>query len=134
MPDLGGLMDHLQRMQVTQSAEYVGQAGGGVVKITATGGFDFRSVVISPDAVDPDDVDMLQDLVVAALHDLVAKVNAAAQDAVAGLGGMPGMQGLPGMPGMPAMPGAPGLPGSPTTSGGPVPAAAEDEPGDEPEA
>jgi DNA-binding protein YbaB len=48
---------------------------------------EFRSVTIRPDAVDPDDVDMLQDLVLAAINDAVAKVNAAQQDALGGIGG-----------------------------------------------
>lgn len=51
-----------------------GAAGGGAVRIAVTGGFEFRSVSIRPDAVDPDDVEMLQDLVLAALNDAIAQV------------------------------------------------------------
>ncbi len=79
-PDLGGLLRQAQEMQErlvaaqAEAAERVveGQAGGGVVKVTVTGAFDFRSVTIDPSAVDPDDVEMLQDLVLAAIHDAVA--------------------------------------------------------------
>lgn len=67
--------------------EYEGASGGGAVRITVTGGMEFRSVKIRPDAVDPDDVEMLEDLVLAALHEAVHQVNAAQQQALGGLGG-----------------------------------------------
>jgi DNA-binding YbaB/EbfC family protein len=94
-PDLGALLQQAQQMQQqllaaqAQAAEQVheGTSGGGAVRIEVTGGMEFRSVTIRPDAVDPDDVDMLQDLVLAAINDAVAKVNAAQQDALGGIGG-----------------------------------------------
>ena len=52
-----------------------GTAGGGMVTATVTGTGDLVSIVLSPDVVDPDDIEMLQDLVVAA----VADANRAAQ-------------------------------------------------------
>ncbi len=103
LPDLGGLMDQLQKMQDIQTTVHEGQAGGGAVKITADGAFQFESVTISPDAVDPDDVEMLQDLVLAALHDLTAKLAEAQRQAMGGLdpsklgdalGGLGGLGGL----------------------------------------
>jgi DNA-binding YbaB/EbfC family protein len=84
LPDLGGLMDQLQRVQEAQAQVYEGQAGGGAVKVTADGTFQFRSVTIAPDAVDPDDVEMLQDLVLAALHDLTAQLAEAQRAAMGG--------------------------------------------------
>jgi DNA-binding protein YbaB len=60
------------------------------VRVEVTGGMEFRSVTIRPDAVDPDDVEMLQDLVLAAINEAVGKVTAAQQDALGGLGGMLG--------------------------------------------
>jgi hypothetical protein len=89
---LGMAMDMQQQLLAAQeqAAHTVveGQAGGGVVRIEVTGGMEFRGVTIDPDAVDPDDVEMLQDLVLAALHDAVARVNELAQAAnpMAGLG------------------------------------------------
>jgi hypothetical protein len=61
-----------------------------VVRVEATGGLEFRSVTIDPTAVDPDDVEMLQDLVLAALHDVVAKANETQSGAMGGvdLGGL----------------------------------------------
>ena len=83
MPDMGSLLGMAMEMQQqmiaaqAEAAEAVveGQAGGGVVRIEVTGGLEFRAVHIDPAAVDPDDVEMLQDLVLAALHDAVARVN-----------------------------------------------------------
>lgn len=99
-PDMGALLQQAQQMQQqllaaqAQAAEAVheGTAGGGAVRVEVSGGMEFRSVTIRPDAVDPDDVDMLQDLVLAALNDAVAKVTAAQQDALGGIGG--GLGGL----------------------------------------
>ena len=50
-----------------------GTAGGGVVTVTANGQKKVMSVVIKPEAVDPDDVEMLQDLVLAAVNDAMKK-------------------------------------------------------------
>jgi nucleoid-associated protein EbfC len=69
------LMREMQRMQQNMAeaqaaleAETVeGSAGGGVVKATVTGTGELRAVSIAPDVVDPDDVEMLEDLVVAAV-------------------------------------------------------------------
>jgi len=81
--DLDALMEQASAMQSQmlaaqqQAAETTvdGVAGGGVVKITVTGGLEFQSVTIDPSAVDPDDVEMLQDLVLAALNHAVAQLN-----------------------------------------------------------
>ncbi len=72
-----------------------GVAGGGVVKITVTAAMDFQSISISPDAVDPDDVEMLQDLVLAALHDAVDQVQELQSGALGGvdMGGLGGLLG-----------------------------------------
>jgi DNA-binding YbaB/EbfC family protein len=92
-PDLNSLLKQAQQMQEQMAeaqataAEQVveGQAGGGVVKVAVTGGLEFRSVTIDPAAVDPDDVEMLQDLVLAAVHDAVGKANQLSQQAMGGL-------------------------------------------------
>src|SRR5688500_19900007 len=94
-PDLGALLEQAQQMQqqlIAAQAEaaeqvYEGVAGGGAVRISVSGAMDFQAVTIRPDAVDPDDIDMLQDLVLAALHEAVGTVNAAQQQALGGLGG-----------------------------------------------
>ncbi len=102
LPDMGGLLSQVQQMQQQlisaqqeAAAQVVeGQAGGGAVKVQLTGGFEFRKVTIDPAAVDPNDVGMLEDLVLAALHDAVGRVNDLNQRALGGLGSLGGLGGL----------------------------------------
>jgi nucleoid-associated protein EbfC len=103
--DLGGLLESAQQAvsaQARAADEVVeGTAGGGVVSVEMTGSGEVRSVSISRDVVDPDDVDMLQDLIVAALHDAGLKVTALQRQALGALGdldlgGLGGMLGAPG--------------------------------------
>lgn len=92
--DLGGLLAQAESMQRqlldarVKAAETTieGQAGGGVVRIRMTGSFDVQEVVISPDVVDPDEVEMLQDLVLASLRDALTKVEAVNVQSIGGLG------------------------------------------------
>jgi hypothetical protein len=56
-----------------QAARVEGTAGGGVVRVLVTGKRDMVSITIDPSAVDPDDVEMLQDLVLAALTDALTR-------------------------------------------------------------
>lgn len=79
-------------------AEVDGSAGGGVVKATATGTQVLRSVTIDPAAVDPADVEMLQDLVTAAVNDALEASRRLAEQKMAALGGMAG--GLGGLGGL----------------------------------
>jgi hypothetical protein len=100
VPDLGGLLDSFQRVQAAREAVYEGTAGGGAIVVRASGDLQFEAVTISPDVVDPSDVDMLQDLVLAALHDLAAVMAAAQQDAMGALGGIDLGGLIPGAPGL----------------------------------
>jgi len=63
-----------------------GTAGGGVVRVTMTGGGEVTGVTLSPEVVDPDDIDMLQDLIVAAIRDATAKVTELQRAALGALG------------------------------------------------
>lgn len=78
-----------------------GSAGGGAVVVVMNGHLKVQSVTIDPEFVDPEDVETLQDAIVAALHDAQGKAEQLAQDkmgaATGGLGGLGGM-GLPGLP------------------------------------
>ncbi len=78
-PDaLGGLLAQAQEMMAAQAQaaeqEVEGVAGGGVVKIRATGTGQVLAVSISPEVVDPSDVPLLEDLILAALHDVNARL------------------------------------------------------------
>jgi hypothetical protein len=73
----------------------VGTAGGDMVQVEISGEFSVNRVTISPDAVDPNDIEMLQDLVRAAMSDAVFKVKEKIQEEMSSLTG--GMNLPPGM-------------------------------------
>ena len=77
-----------------ESATVDGSAGGGVVSATVTGKQELVSLRIDPAAVDPEDVDMLQDLVVAAVRQAMEEAAKATNDQLGGLtGGLGGLLG-----------------------------------------
>jgi DNA-binding YbaB/EbfC family protein len=78
-----------------QSATVEGSAGGGIVRVTLTGTGEAVAVHIDPAAVDPDDCEMLEDLVLAALRDAMAQSQALQADALGhiDLGGLGGLLG-----------------------------------------
>jgi nucleoid-associated protein EbfC len=90
--DLGGLLESAQEAfsaQARAADEVVtGSAGGGVVTVEMSGAGEVRSIRLAPEIVDPEDVEMLQDLIVAALRDAGAKVTALQRDALGALGGL----------------------------------------------
>jgi len=86
LPDLGGLLEGMQRIQEAQAAPFAGRAGGGAVQIEATGSLEFTAVTISAEALSTGDVELVQDLVLAALHDLTERVAAAHREAVGAIG------------------------------------------------
>ena len=87
------MQQDMQRMQAElEQREYTAQAGGGVVSATVTGRHELKSVTIDPEAVDPDDVEMLQDLVVAAVNEAM---RAASADAASAMGQLTGGLNLP---------------------------------------
>ena len=63
-----------QAQEALAELSVTGTAGGGMVEITLSGKRDVESVSIKPEAVDPDDVEMLEDLISAALSDALKKV------------------------------------------------------------
>lgn len=71
-----------------------GSAGGGAVKVTISGNMEIRSLKISPEVVDAEDVEMLEDLVIAAFNEALQKAQALQQEHMAGLtsGLLPGMR------------------------------------------
>ena len=77
-----------------ESVQVDGSAGGGVVKAVVTGKQELVSVTIDPDVVDPSDVEMLQDLIVAAVNDALRSSRQVAEEKMAAVTGglrMPGM-------------------------------------------
>lgn len=102
MKDIGKLLKQAQQMQ-TKMAEMQQQlaektvecsSGGGMVKIVMNGQHEIRSISIDPEVVDPTDVEMLEDLVVAAVNEARAKVDEMVKTEMSSLtGGLP----LPGL-------------------------------------
>ena len=73
-------------------------AGGGAVRVVVTGAQEVRQIEIDPAAVDPDEVEMLQDLVMAAVNDAIARSKELERDRMASVAGGMGLPGLPGLP------------------------------------
>lgn len=100
--NMNNLMKQAQRMQrqmeeaakELESKEYTASAGGGAVSVTVSGKKEVVSVKLSPDAVDPDDIEMLEDLIVAATNEALRKVEEEATSAMSKLtGGLGGLGG-----------------------------------------
>ncbi len=84
----------LKAQQELNEQSVDGSAGGGAVSITVSGGLKVQSLKIAPEVVDPDDVEMLEDLVTAAVNEALQKVQALQMQQIAGLAGQFGI-GLP---------------------------------------
>ena len=105
-PDLSQLMQQAQQMQQQLVAaqeelartEVTGTAGGGLVSATMTGSGELSALTIDPSAVDPDDVETLQDLVVAAVRDAKRAADELTASRMGPLaGGLGSGLGLPGL-------------------------------------
>jgi DNA-binding YbaB/EbfC family protein len=80
---LGEVQQSLQDAQASAAAKVLeGRAGGGAVRIRATGDLEFQDVHIDPSIIDPDDIEMLEDLILAALRDVVDQAHAEAAGAL----------------------------------------------------
>ncbi|MBQ2712156.1 MAG: YbaB/EbfC family nucleoid-associated protein [Clostridia bacterium] len=100
MGNMQNLMRQAQKMQEKiqeaqeelEEMELVGTSGSGMVEATVTGKKAIVSIKIKPEAVDPDDVEMLEDLIVAALNDAFSQADAVSEELLGPLTG--GMGGL----------------------------------------
>ncbi|HIC93270.1 MAG TPA: YbaB/EbfC family nucleoid-associated protein [Anaerolineae bacterium] len=96
------MMERIQRLQeeLARAQEALAEetvtvtAGGGVITVVMTGHQRLQSVTIDPDVVDPDDVEMLQDLIVAAVNEAIERSQALAAERLSGLTGGLGLPGL----------------------------------------
>ena len=82
----------LRMQQEMETKEYQATAGGGVVSATVSGKREVKSIIIDPEAVDPDDVEMLQDMIVAAVN---SALKAAEDDASSSMQKLTGGMNLP---------------------------------------
>lgn len=102
------MMKQVQKMQADMAKvqEELGSktvevsSGGGAVTVTATGNLEIQQVKIQPDAVDPEDVEMLEDLIRAAVNEALRKAQELSSQEMAKVTGGLNIPGLPGMPGI----------------------------------
>jgi len=84
--------DMMRMQQELQEKEYQAKSGGGMVTAVVNGKHELKALTIDPEAVDPDDVEMLQDMILAAVNEAMRAAEAEAADTMSKLtGGM----GLP---------------------------------------
>ena len=86
--------DLLRMQQELEEQTYTAASGGGVVKATVTGKRELTEVTIDPEAVDPDDVEMLQDMVIAAVNEALRTANDTMEREMGKLTGGLNMPGL----------------------------------------
>ena len=79
--------DMMRMQQELQEKEYQAAAGGGVVSAVVNGRHELKALTIDPEAVDPDDVEMLQDMIVAAVNEAMRSADADAADTMQKLTG-----------------------------------------------
>ena len=79
--------DMLKMQAELEEKTYDASSGGGVVKAVVNGKHEIMSLEIDPDAVDPQDVEMLQDMIVAAVNEALRKADAAASDSMSKMTG-----------------------------------------------
>ncbi len=100
--NMSNLMKQAQRMQrqmeeqqkEMESREFEATAGGGAVRLVITGAREVKALEISPDAVDPEDVETLQDLIVAAMNEALRMVEDANGEAMGNMAGGLDLGGL----------------------------------------
>ena len=104
-PNMQQLLKQAQKMQqdMMQAQEALkdemveASAGGGMVKVTVSGDLEVKSITIDPQAVDPEDVELLQDMVLAAVNEGMRSAQELAASKMGGIAGGLGGLGLPGL-------------------------------------
>ena len=100
--NMGNLMKQAQKMQKQmaeqakefETKEFTASAGGGAVSVTVSGKRELTKVAIDPDAVDPEDVEMLQDMIVSAVNEALRQAEEAMSAGMSALTGSLGLGGL----------------------------------------
>ena len=96
--NMNNLMKQAQRMprqmeenkKALEEKEFTATSGGGAVEVVVSGKKDLKSITISPDAVDPDDVEMLQDMILVAVNEAMKQVDEESEKLFGGMGGLGG--------------------------------------------
>lgn len=82
-PSQANMMKQIQKMQEdmeniqkeVEATEYTSSVGGGAVEVTVNGAHEVTSIKMQPDVVDPEDIEMLEDLLISALNESIRKAN-----------------------------------------------------------
>jgi DNA-binding YbaB/EbfC family protein len=94
---MGVFQEKLGTIRVT------GSSGGGMVEVDLNGRLELLAIRIAREVVDPEEVEMLQDLIVAAFSSAIEKAKEALNAEVGAMAGGAGMPGIPGFPGFPGV-------------------------------
>ncbi len=86
----GNMMKRIQQMQAdmenvqqeVEATEFTASAGGGAVEVVVNGSHEILSIKIQPDVVDPEEIEMLEDLLIAALNESIKKANDAMEQGI----------------------------------------------------
>lgn len=86
----GNMMKKIQQMQEdmqnaqaqVEASEFTATAGGGAVEVTVNGSHEVLSIKMQPDIVDPEDIEMLEDMLIAALNESIKKANDAMEQGI----------------------------------------------------
>ena len=105
--DMNKMLQQVQEMQAQMekvqdelaNETVQASAGGGMVTVTATGALEIKEIKISPEAIDPDDPELLADMVLAAVNEALRSAQSLAQSKLGGAAGLGDLGGL-GLPGM----------------------------------
>lgn len=103
--NMNAMLKQAQQMQADMAAlqadlderEFTATSGGGLIEVTVNGKHEIKAIKISPDAVDPDDVEMLEDLVTVAVNEAISNATKTAESE---MGSITSGLNIPGMPGM----------------------------------
>jgi nucleoid-associated protein EbfC len=103
-PNMNQMLKQVQKMQADMMAaqeqlkdeEVETSAGGGMVKVKISGDLIVKAITIAPDAIDPEDPELLQDMVLAATNEAIRAAQELAASKMGGLAGGLGDMGLPG--------------------------------------
>ena len=104
-PSRSDMLKQVQKMQEDMAAlqadlderEYSASSGGGAVSVTVNGKHEIKAVKISADAIDPEDAEMLEDLVTVAVNEAISTAVKTSEDE---MGKLTGGLNIPGMPGL----------------------------------
>ena len=104
-PSRGDMLKQVQQMQEDMAnlqadldeREYTATAGGGMVSVTVNGKHEIKELKINPDAMDPEEPEMLEDLITVAINEAVANATKTSEEE---MGKVTGGLNIPGMPGL----------------------------------